>query len=95
MNPIEKLKNWIWPERKPAQSGPGEHEHNFSGMELPTDMGRKVVASCVVKGCYEVQVRAASAAEREETAPLASQVRAFQENVLGDVEDELNKRPRR
>jgi hypothetical protein len=92
MNPIEKLKAWIFPAREAASAGPGEHEHDFSGMEFPSDMGRKVVTSCRVKGCYEVQVRAASAVERAETAPLANQVRAFQDQVIGEVEDELNRR---
>lgn len=94
MNPIERLKAWIFPARKAASAEPGEHEHDFSGMEFPSDMGRKVVTSCRVKGCYEVQTRTANAAERAETAPLANQVRAFQDQVTGEVEDELNRRPR-
>jgi hypothetical protein len=94
MNPIEKLKAWIFPPRKVVSVEPGEHEHDFSGMEFPSDMGRKVVTSCRVKGCYEVQVRAANAAERAETAPLENQVRAFQDQITDEVEDGLNRRRR-
>jgi hypothetical protein len=79
-----------------AQTKPelgADHEHDF--FEMPCDMGRKVYRSCRTKGCDVSETVAATAAQRAETAPLADGVRAFQDQVLGDVERELNKRPRR
>lgn len=82
MNPIEKLKSWIWPEREVKAETPGlpaDHQHDFA--ELPCDMGRKVYRMCRTKGC-----------DFNETAPLANQVRGFQDQVLGDVAEELGRR---
>ncbi len=69
-----------------------EHEHDFSGLELPTDMGRKVVTTCIQPGCYEVRVRAANSTEREEVAPLADMAARLQAKFEFDTDTELKKR---
>jgi hypothetical protein len=92
MNLIEKLKSWIWPGRGKDQfapSLPADHQHDFA--ELPCDMGRKVYRMCRTKGCDFDETVPATASQRAETAPLANQVRGFQDQVLGDVEAELAK----
>jgi hypothetical protein len=93
MNPIEKLKSWIWPEREVKAETPGlpaDHQHDFA--ELPCDMGRKVYRMCRTKGCDFNETVPATAEQRRETAPLANQVRGFQDQVLGDVAEELGRR---
>lgn len=94
MNPIERLKNWIWPKQAdPAPEPSADHEHDF--FELPTDMGRKVLRMCRAKGCEFSETVNATAAQRAEAAPLADAVRGFQDQVLGDVEREMGRRKRR
>lgn len=93
MNPIEKLKAWIWPQRgeaTPQTELPADHQHDFA--ELPCDMGRKVYRYCMTKGCDVSETVSATAEQRSETAPLANQVRSFQDTILDDVERELGRR---
>lgn len=72
---------------KPALGA--DHEHDI--LELPTDMGRKVLRRCRTKGCPFVETVDATTAQRAETKPLADQVRGFQESVLDDVLHELGR----
>lgn len=69
-----------------------DHEHDI--LELPTDMGRKVLRMCRTKECDFIETVAATAAQEAETAPLTEAVRGFQEQVLSDVERDLNQRRR-
>jgi hypothetical protein len=47
---------------------------------------------CRTKGCDFNETVSATAEQRRETAPLADQVRGFQDQVLGDVAEELGRR---
>jgi hypothetical protein len=70
-----------------------DHQHDFVGM--PCDMGRKMYRLCRTKGCDFSETVSATAAQRAETAPLAEAVRGFQDQVMGDVAEELAKRRKR
>lgn len=94
MNPIERLRNWIWPKQAdPAPEPSADHQHDLVGM--PCDMGRKVYQVCRTKGCDFSQTVPATAVQQAEVAPLADAVRGFQDQVLGDVEREMGRRKRR
>jgi hypothetical protein len=93
MNPIERMKSWIWPKRERETEVPplpADHKHELA--QLPCDMGRKMYRFCRTKGCDFSETVAATAAERAETAPLADSVRNFQAQVLDEAIQEMGRR---
>jgi hypothetical protein len=89
MTIIEKIKNRLRGRvvSTPVKEVDLDQEHDFTGLELPTDMGKKTLTMCSVKGCSEFEVRLATVAERVEALPLTRAVRILQ----GEVMDEIKK----
>jgi hypothetical protein len=69
-----------------------DHEHDV--VEMPCDMGRKVLRRCLTPGCDFMETVAATAAQRAEVAPVAGQVTSFLDGILDDVERDLNRKRR-
>jgi hypothetical protein len=69
-------------------------DHECDVVEMPCDMGRKVLRRCLTPGCDFMETVAATAAQRAEVAPVTGQVASFLDGILDDVEAEYRKKGR-
>lgn len=88
MNPLKRVFGRFRSGPPPvSRVTPPPHEHDFSGMWLPTDMGRKEVTSCRVDGCYEPSVRVA--ADQDQYREVGNAAQDMIDRLTADVERKL------